>query len=831
MCENIAPYHLYGRRIGEIGLKLFYSYCHIDETFRKEIAKSLAPLRSSARIDEWHDRRIIAGASIHAEIDKHLRDSDIILLLLSPDYLDSEECMAEMRTAMYLRSHNGTFVIPILVRPCVWKDYNIRDLRAVPTDALPVVEWASRDRAYLDIYENLKHLVETMPFRPTTDYLTSLTEVEFISQNKDDIKLDDIFIFPTIESSHDQNPIQDLVGIWKRKTHVIIHGDDKVGKTVLCRKLVLSESLSDRPVMLLSGAELTSTRNHEAIIIRKFQENFRGSYEYWKSQPNKLLIIDDVSRDTRTQFLDYAKKYFERILVVLPTDDYLAYFKSDESFAEFDLLTFSPLGQEKQEQLIRNWLNLNNNHGRSAQITDGSVDQIEDVLNTIIIHNNVVPRYPFYVLSILQTLEAFMPQGLHITAYGHCYQALITAQLLRMRISPGDIDTALNFLRHFAFRTYRESRRCSHESFAAFLKEYQHNFEIKESIWRRLSSDTSLILKQSPAGYEFRYPFVYFFFVGHYFAQFADEHKEIVERMADNSYVRENAHILTFIIHHAQDTDLIDTILLHTAFSLGDAGVATLENSEVKYVEQALNTIPRTIISTRSVSEERSRQRQLRDKSDIEPTEEEDSDVSLSKKQNEFYRLLKNMEILGQVLRNRHGSMPREKLAEIVVFVTEAGLRAVSMFHHDIVDMARLCAKTLVDDEIPADVRSKIEELREQLPKLAFFVVQLLLRKIVAAIRKPEISRIVSEVVRRQPTPAYEILHALFELTTTNEVDSDLVTALDQLHARLDKAHNAVALRILSLEMQGYLNTHRIEYRQRQRMFRLLGLKYRPNRG
>lgn len=212
-------------------LKLFYSYCHMDEIFREQIAKSLAPLRSSARIEEWHDRRIAAGASIHTEIDKHIRHSDIILLLLSPDYLASPECVAEMRTAMDLRSHNSTCVIPILVRPCGWKDYNIRDLRAVPTDALPIVEWESRDRAYLNIYENKKHLVDNMPFRPTTDYLTSLTEAEFISQNKDDIRLDDIFIFPNIESSHDQKPIQDFHGIWRRKKHIIIHGEDKVGKS------------------------------------------------------------------------------------------------------------------------------------------------------------------------------------------------------------------------------------------------------------------------------------------------------------------------------------------------------------------------------------------------------------------------------------------------------------------------------------------------------------------------------------------------------------------------------------------------------------------------
>ena len=811
-------------------MKLFYSYCHIDEHFRDEVAKFLAPLRDSARIDEWHDRRIQAGAAIHREIAKNIDDSDIILLLLSPDYLASAECKAEMRTAMDLRRRNGTSVVPIILRPCGWKSYDIRDLRAIPTDVRPIIEWSPRDNAYLDIYENINELVDNMPFRPTTEYLASLTEVEFISQNKDDIRLDDIFVFPNIESSHDQRTIPGLDQIWTRNKHVILHGDDKVGKTVLCRMLVLDESNHDRPVILLSGSDITSTRNHEEIISREFRENFRGSYDYWRNRPNKLLIIDDLSRDSKIPFVTYAKEHFERILLVMQTDEYLVYFKSDEVVADFDLLTFNPFGQAKQEELIRKWLSLNSNHASNRQISDGRVDQVEDVLNTIIIHNNIVPRHPFFILSILQTFEAFMPQGLQITAYGHCYQALITAQILRMRIAPGDVDTALNFLRHFAYQVHTEHKLCSHERFAMFLEQYQHDYEIGDSIWRRLSSDNSLILKRTQAGYEFRHPFVYYFFVGHYLAHPANDHRDVVERMADHSYVRENAYILTFVIHHAQDTDLIDTILLHTAYSLDNVPVATLENSEVKYVEEALGSIPKQIMSGRSVSEERRIERNRRDQSDTQSHHVKDDDASAADDRNEFYRLLKSMEILGQVLRNRHGSMKREKLAEIVGFVTEGGLRAVSMFRRDIVYIARLCTDMLEDASVPGHIRSEVESLRSQLPKLAFLVVQLLLRKIVVSIRKPEISRIVHEVFRKEQTPAYEILQALFDLSTSEVVDRDVVTGLEHLYTKLDKANNAVAVRILSIEMQRYLNTHRVQFQQRQRMFAILGFKYRPNR-
>ena len=158
--------------------------------------------------------------------------------------------------------------------------------------------------------------------------------------------------------------------------------------------------------MLLSASELTTSRNHEQLIRRKFREHFRGSYEYWKRRPNKMLIIDDMHSDTKTPFISYAKDNFERILLVMPTDEYLAYFKGEESIADFDLLALAPLGHANQEDLLRKWLSLNSNHSGPRRISDGKIDQIEDQLNTVILHNRVVPRYPFYVLSILQSLEA-----------------------------------------------------------------------------------------------------------------------------------------------------------------------------------------------------------------------------------------------------------------------------------------------------------------------------------------------------------------------------------------------------------------------------------------
>ena len=54
-------------------MKVFYSYSHRDESFRAELEKHLTLLKQQNLIDEWHDRRIAAGADIREDIDSHFR--------------------------------------------------------------------------------------------------------------------------------------------------------------------------------------------------------------------------------------------------------------------------------------------------------------------------------------------------------------------------------------------------------------------------------------------------------------------------------------------------------------------------------------------------------------------------------------------------------------------------------------------------------------------------------------------------------------------------------------------------------------------------------------
>ena len=80
---------------------LFFSYSHADEALRDQLEKHLSALKHQGKIETWHDRRILAGQTFSSEIDSHLESADIILLLVSPDFLASDYCYeVEMRHAL-----------------------------------------------------------------------------------------------------------------------------------------------------------------------------------------------------------------------------------------------------------------------------------------------------------------------------------------------------------------------------------------------------------------------------------------------------------------------------------------------------------------------------------------------------------------------------------------------------------------------------------------------------------------------------------------------------------------------------------------------------------
>jgi hypothetical protein len=136
---------------------VFFSYSHADEGLRDHLEKHLSALKHRGVIETWHDRRILAGQALNPEIDSHIESADIILLLVSPDFLASDYCYRrEMQRAMERHQNGSAIVIPVILRPCDWHDTPFGGLRAAPKDGRPITLWPNADEAFLDVVNSIK---------------------------------------------------------------------------------------------------------------------------------------------------------------------------------------------------------------------------------------------------------------------------------------------------------------------------------------------------------------------------------------------------------------------------------------------------------------------------------------------------------------------------------------------------------------------------------------------------------------------------------------------------------------------------------------------------
>src|SRR5205085_1249843 len=116
-------------------IEVFYSYSHEDERLRNELDKHLSNLKQQGLIVGWYDRNISAGTEWAYEIDAHLNTSQIILLLISPDFIASHYCYSvEMKRAMERHETGEARVIPIILRAIEWKGTPFEKLQVLPTD-------------------------------------------------------------------------------------------------------------------------------------------------------------------------------------------------------------------------------------------------------------------------------------------------------------------------------------------------------------------------------------------------------------------------------------------------------------------------------------------------------------------------------------------------------------------------------------------------------------------------------------------------------------------------------------------------------------------------
>ena len=149
-----------------VARKLFISYAREDQAYVKNLERHLSSLIRSNHIASWTDSQILPGQEWNKEIEERLRSADIILYMVSSDFIDSDFINKHERVwAEETKANKGALIVPVLLRSCYWEGEDFAKYGAVPKhpdsgELKPISRWQDKDYAYVTIVKELGRIID-----------------------------------------------------------------------------------------------------------------------------------------------------------------------------------------------------------------------------------------------------------------------------------------------------------------------------------------------------------------------------------------------------------------------------------------------------------------------------------------------------------------------------------------------------------------------------------------------------------------------------------------------------------------------------------------------
>lgn len=836
-------------------LRMFISYSHSDESYVNEFKKHLISLKRKQVIEEWHDRELTTGDKFDKEIERKLLDADLVAFMVSVDFLSSWYCYeVELKNTLSRIDNNNIRIIPIIIRNCKWKDTELANFLAATKDGTPINKYTDRDDAWTEVIDSIERAAtkynQTKGGQPisrdghtsnndrnivsiNSNFLTYLedTEIVFSHRHKEEIFLKDIFVSPdlkNIKSEFDEIDIttraMDLIGTTRVPEKIVILGAEQSGKTALS-KIFFSELWNNKQYPLLCNGKQIKNIDANKLFSQLIKDQYSGlTDEMFLSDKNRIvLIIDDYDKikiNIRHQcsLLSILSTIAGRIIIISGTS-----IRYDESkyvelsdFAQYEIL---PLGNLRRGELIEKWNCIGREETIDVKDLHDQNDRITTHLNSII-RRNILPPKPIYILTIIQLLDTSKPSDYSLTSYGHCYQSLIQSNLERVNIKPRDFDLYINYLTEIAYYIYNTKTYGINEAQLTDFKERyseQYLVQSNENVVGSLLASGILRSQNDITGFSYRY--IFYFYVAKYLADHLDidNCKIAIEHLCKNINTEKNANILIFLVHHSKDKQIIDEILLHASVVFDGTTEARLDKHDTKYLLDYIATIPRLVIEQRDIDDER--RSRLKEKDLIEEATNEDADNDIEETHDAFLsdinRSARVVEIIGQILRNRYGSLTKTQLRELTLSAYSSGLKFLSFFltatregQDYILEFIKKIFKEntkLSDDEIASEARSIFL-------MFCYGTSYSVIKKIANSIGSDKLMPIFDEIVLSgTKSPAMKLIHIAIQMEFTKKIPK---RELSELYLELNG--NPIAQRLLQEIVIQHLYLNHVDFQDRQ---------------
>jgi len=686
---------------------------------------------------------------------------------------------------------------------------------------------------------------EFRQFKLKDEYLAKLEEVKIplFFDSKRIVKQSEIFVYPDLDSANADAPILESYLNSSKLTekdyaYIVLDGDSQIGKSTLLQMLTLDMYEKGISPILLNGKEIK-----DGDITKLMRKAFRQQYEskddsverfMQLKKNNKALLIDDFqdidqSSSNAKRLFEAAISHFGKVIIILDSASVITPSIKSE-FHDVKFYSVKPLGFKKRNELIEKYLLLKDsryslNEREFLENLNVSFDNVQTVLG-----DKLMPSYPIFILSILQALE-YKPLKQNETSFGYCYQTLIHYSLHKAGVANDDIDTYFNILTELAYEfVRRDIENMPYNELMEFYIKYQDKFICPKYDTMIRVLKRSRILHESDAGFSFGYDYILYYLSAKKIADIIHEEtgKQIVTELFNELHVERNANILVFITHHSKDISFIEESLLHSMFVLDSVVPITLERKDPFYeeiaeiVEQLKNDL---LEINRAPKEERDKLLMEQDKQVMEiERNKERLDEDIVKESREvflpFHKSFRSIEIVGQIIKNRKGSLPKSKLIEMIRELYTTGFRTIG-YYSSLLNMAKTDILEAISKE--KDLGDNMDEIEKRVSTfvqvISLHACLSVFNKLMFSVGNKDLKNLYKEVASSINSPAAKLvtlsINAYYGHITPEEV-KELVQEFKG---------NIVATRLLRARVKNYIYMKNPDFKIKQKFAAYLDMK------
>jgi hypothetical protein len=453
----------------------------------------------------------------------------------------------------------------------------------------------------------------------------------------------------------------------------------------------------------------------------------------------------------------------------------------------------------------------------------------------IIIGKNFVPSYPIFILIILQASETGNPHELQASSYGHYYQYLIYKTLSKHLKSQESFNTFFNYLSDLAFYCFENNlKSISSNELDLFHAKYRDEYDIGFGVTDVIDTLVqSQLLEKFEDFYEFKYLYIYYYFVAKKLARDinAQETKNLISALSMRLYRAEYANIFMFLTHHSKDEFILEEILKNARLIFADQRVCRLEN-DISIIHELADELPKLVLKTLAIDKSREEQlkieededERLDDESEGMPEASLEEDVTEIDFNAKINLAFKTIEILGQILRNGSGEIRAAPKLALATETYMVGLRALNVFFAFFLNFQEFIIKQIADEIIEKNVSEDQKEKIERISKTILFGIcaQLsftFIKKVSDSIGSESLRKTLAEIRDSNEFVSVELIDFAIKLDHFRKFPETEMKELNEKTTKLPLSSFLMRRFVLK-----YLYLFHTDFREKQKICSYLGI-------